>query len=315
MKRGRTKLLARISLGKRVPMTALIQTLAVAEYLSFQGAARALGVSQSSVSMRVRDLEQELGILLFERSTHGVQPTEAGRHFVAEVDSALETLEAAILCAGSRARGEKADLRVGIYSLVPGGFLDRLFKRFKEEVPLVHFEISEGTAREALFMLREGKLDIAFMACNQEIPDLHSRTIWSDEILVGLPLGHPLTTQKQITWKDLAQQTFLTRRGGTGPQIHDLIIARSMGRWPIPEILKLKIGYGTLLSLIEAGCGISLFLKEASLLRARDVVFKPIHDETERITFSVVWSPNNHNPALSRLLKLAMDMDSDKTDP
>lgn len=58
-------------------MTALVQTLAVAEYLSFHRAARALGTSQSSVSARVKALEEELGVLLFQRNTRGVRLTEA----------------------------------------------------------------------------------------------------------------------------------------------------------------------------------------------------------------------------------------------
>lgn len=62
-------------LSGRIPMAALIQTLAVAEYLNFHHAAKALGISQSSVSARIRALEEELGILLFERNTRGVRLT------------------------------------------------------------------------------------------------------------------------------------------------------------------------------------------------------------------------------------------------
>ena len=83
--------------GSRIPLASLIQTLAVAEYLSFYRAANALGVSQSSVSARIRALERELGIVLFERNTRGVRLTEAGRHFVERV---------------AASRGESAALRV-----------------------------------------------------------------------------------------------------------------------------------------------------------------------------------------------------------
>ncbi|MFE5321907.1 LysR family transcriptional regulator [Paenibacillus sp. NPDC056579] len=70
------------SLGSRIPLASLIQTLAVAEYLNFCHAANALGVSLSSISARVKTLEEYLGILLFERHARGVRLTEAGRHFV-----------------------------------------------------------------------------------------------------------------------------------------------------------------------------------------------------------------------------------------
>ncbi|WP_264816298.1 LysR family transcriptional regulator, partial [Acidomonas methanolica] len=69
-----------------------MQTLAVAEYLSFHRAALALGTSQSNVSTRIKALEQELGIVLFERNTRGVRLTEAGRLFVERVSAGVDQL-------------------------------------------------------------------------------------------------------------------------------------------------------------------------------------------------------------------------------
>src|SRR5690554_6018996 len=83
-------------LGGRIPMTALIQALAVAEYLSFRRAARALGISQSSVSARIKTLEEDLGILLFARSTRVVRLTEAGRLFVERVAVGVDHLDHAV---------------------------------------------------------------------------------------------------------------------------------------------------------------------------------------------------------------------------
>ncbi|WP_327082980.1 helix-turn-helix domain-containing protein [Pontibaca methylaminivorans] len=73
------------ALGSRIPPVSLIQTLAVAEYLNFRHAANALGVAQSSVSARVKALEEDLGILLFERHARGVRLTEAGCQFVERI--------------------------------------------------------------------------------------------------------------------------------------------------------------------------------------------------------------------------------------
>ena len=69
-------------LGSRIPLASLIQALAVAEHLNFRHGAAALGVSQSSVSTRIKQLEQDLGVLLFERRHRGVRLTEARRHWV-----------------------------------------------------------------------------------------------------------------------------------------------------------------------------------------------------------------------------------------
>src|SRR5690606_24042049 len=87
-------------LGTRIPMVSLIQTLAVDEYLIFRHAANALAVAQSSVSARVKALEEDLGILLFERRARGVQLTEAGRHFVERVATGINQLDHAVRTAG-----------------------------------------------------------------------------------------------------------------------------------------------------------------------------------------------------------------------
>ena len=90
----------------RIPMASLIQTLAVAECLNFHHAAQALGISQSSVSARIRALEEELGILLFERNTRGVRLTEAGRQFVERVAAGVDQLDNAVKTASLAASGE-----------------------------------------------------------------------------------------------------------------------------------------------------------------------------------------------------------------
>ena len=297
-------------LNGRIPMAALVQTLAVAEYLSFRHAAKALGISQSSVSFRIRTLEDELGVLLFERNTRGVRLTEAGRRFIAQVDDAIEILDTAIKAVASRTSGPQDNLHIGVHALLPGGFLDRLLERFHREHSLVDLHISEGTARDAQIMVRERKLDLAFMACTYELPDLHSRVIWHDRLIAALPATHPLAAEASVTWAQLAGEIFLVREGGTGPQVHDLIVTRSAGRWPVPEIRRPDVGCGSLLSMIAAGYGVSLFVKEKAATATPNVVFLPISDEPETIAFSAVWSPSNRSPALKNFLTLATDLGS-----
>lgn len=292
----------------QIPMAALVQTLAVAEYLSFHRAALALGTSQSSVSNRIKTLEADLGVILFDRNTRGVRLTEAGRRFVDQVDDAMGILDRAIETAGMQARGETGELRVGVHALTPGCFLDRLLAKFRGEHPGVRLHITEGTARDAQLMVREGKLDAAFMACTHEIPDLHSCVIWRDCLMVALPIGHPLATQIDVEWRQLATETFLVRNSGTGPQVHNLIVTRSAGRWPTPTILRYDVGSGALFSMVAAGHGISLVVEESTTAAMANIAFHPIADESESIPFSAVWSPRNRDPVLLNLLALAAKM-------
>ena len=294
--------------GGRFPMAVLVQTLAVAEYLSFHRAALALGVSQSSVSARIKALEEDLGIVLFDRNTRGVRLTEAGRRFVDQVGEAMGILDRAIKIAGMQARGEAGELRIGVHALTPGCFLDRLLERFHTDHPGIRLQVAEGTARDAQFMIREGRLDVAFMACTHQTPDLNSRVIWRDRLMVALPVKHPLAAQSDVEWRHLADETFLVRHSGTGPQVHDLIVARAAGKWLTPTILRFDVERITLLSMVAIGHGISLFVEEGAADSTANVAFRPIRDEPETIPFSAVWSPSNRAPALLKLLALATNM-------
>ena len=305
---------AKYLLSARISLASLCQALAVAEYLSFRQAALALGVTQSSVSARIKALEEDLGVLLFERNTRGVRLTEAGRRFVAEVEQAMQILDRAVKTAGMLARGEEGELRIGIHALISGGFLDRLLELFHELNPGVCLHITEGTARDTQVMVREAGLDLAFMAGECRSPDLHSRVIWRDALMAAFSDIHPLAAKTHVKWNDLSGETFLVREGGTGPQVHDLIVIRFAGEWQVPTIRQFNVGRDALLSMIAHGFGISILARENEAAAPPGVVFRSIRDEPETIAFSAVWSPHNRNPALRKLLGLAGRLGRSHTD-
>lgn len=296
------------TLGSRIPLASLIQTLAVAEYLNFRHAANALGVAQSSVSARVKALEEDLGILLFERHARGVRLTEAGHHFVERIAAGVDQLDHAVKTAGMAAAGESGRLRIGIHALIPHSFLAKLIGQYRKDHPDVEVEIAEGPAREAVVQLRAGRLDVAFVAGTPQPPDCHSRRTWTEPLLAVLPERHPLAKRSAVTWPDLAGETFLVRHGGTGPQVHSHIMLRHAERWPAPSILRFDVGRGTLLSLVGQGFGITIVGAATALLPSTGIVFLPFADEPEPVAFSAVWSPSNRSAALRNLLSLANDM-------
>ncbi|MDP0929409.1 LysR family transcriptional regulator [Paracoccus onubensis] len=296
-------------LGTRIPLASLIQTLAVAEHLSFYRAAQALGTTQSSVSARIRTLEEDLGVLLFERNTRGVRLTEAGRLFVERVSIGVDQLDHAVKTAGMAALGECGRLRMAIHALIPRSFLARLIWQYRKDYPCIDLEIIESTAREAVMKLRAGQLDLAFVAGVPELLDCHTRPIWTEPLMAVLPEGHHLAKQRDVIWADLTGETFLAGYGGTGPQVHDHIVLRLAGCWPAPSIRRFDVGRSTLLSLVGQGFGVTIAGAATSFLPTTGIVFLPFADESEPVVFTAVWVPSNRNVALKNLLSLAAKMD------
>lgn len=295
-------------LGSRIPLVSLIQTLAVAEYLNFRHAANALGVAQSGVSARVKALEEDLGVLLFERHPRGVRLTEAGRHFVERVTTGIDHLDHAVKTAGMVSRGEQGSLRIGIHALIPGSFLANLLERYRERHPGIKVEIVEGAARDSVMQLRADRLDVTFVVGSPEFPDCHSRRIWSERLLAALPSRHPLAEGAGVTWADLAGDTFIVRHGGTGPQVYDHIVKRLAGKSANLSILRFDVERGTLLSMVAQGYGVTIVGAATALLPTTGIVFLPFADEPEPAAFTAVWSPFNRSAALRNLLSLASEM-------
>jgi DNA-binding transcriptional LysR family regulator len=292
-------------LGSRIPLVSLIQALSVAEHLNFRHAATALGVSQSSVSTRIKQLEQDLGILLFERRHRGVRLTEAGQHFLEHVATGIEHLDHAVKTAGAISRGEQGRLRIGLYSSIAAGFLAELLGQFRELHPAVDLQITEGRARDTIREVREGRLDVAFIVSVPPAGDCHSKPLWTELLIIALPERHPLAGAEHVMWSELAGENFLTRTGGGGPQMHDHIVLRLAGNWSQPHIQRFDVARDTLMSMVAQAYGITLTSESAAQASFPGVVFRPILDEPEPITFSALWSPHNRSQALLHLLALA----------
>ncbi|WP_018390164.1 LysR family transcriptional regulator [Ancylobacter sp. FA202] len=286
-------------------MASLVQALAVAEYLNFRHAANFLGVSQSSVSTRIKALEEDLGILLFERRHRGVRLTEAGRCFVKEVSAGIEHLDLAVKTAGAIATGTAGHLHIGLHSSIAAGFLGDLRRRYRQDYPNIELVIAEGRPAETIRQVREGTLDIAFVIGAVDSPDCHSRQIWTEAFVIALPMGHPLTMAGGFSWSDLVAEVFLVLKGGAGLQLHDHIVRRITERERAPSIRRFDVGRDTLMHMVADGEGITLMTEAATCVPFPGVVFLPIADETERARFSAVWSPQNRSPALKNLLDLA----------
>ena len=289
-------------------MAALIQTLAVAEYLNFRHAANALGVAQSSVSARVKALEEDLGILLFERHARGVRLTEAGRHFVASVSTGIDQLDHAVKTAGALARGEEGCLRIGLHVPPLAGFLADLLARYHEQYPRIGIDVAEGRSADIMQLVREGQLDIAFVIGAPKAEDCHSRLLWSEALTAVIPADHPLANCSAITWIDLTAETFLVRYGGTGPQAHDHVTRRIAELGHHPRILRWDVGRETLFHMVAQGWGVTITTESVASVPVSGLVFRPIADEQEQAEFYAVWSPHNQSQTLRSLLDLAGQM-------
>jgi DNA-binding transcriptional LysR family regulator len=137
--------------------------VAAAEHGSFRKAALALGVQESAVSRRIRDLEDEIGATLFIRHHAGVCPTYAGHQFVGRARKAINQLSYATRDVGLIGRAETGVVRLGIFSSLASGFLAELLQTYSAKHSGVRLEIVEGGPCDHVPAIRQHRLDVAFL--------------------------------------------------------------------------------------------------------------------------------------------------------
>ncbi len=186
-------------------------------------------------------------------------------------------------------------ISIGLHCPIATGFLADLRRRYRTDYPMIEQSIMEGRSSETIALVRDGKLDAAFVVGTVQAPDCHSRVLWSEQFIIAMPAGHPLAEQQAITWQNLASENFLVRHGGTGPQVFEHIVRRISEKKRSPHIHRCDVGRDTLIGMVAAGDGVTLTSEATTSVSFPGVVFSPIADETDHAQFSAVWSPYNRN--------------------
>jgi DNA-binding transcriptional LysR family regulator len=234
--------------------------LAVAEERNFTRAAENLGVGQPPVSQQIRDLEEELGALLFHRVPHGAELTEAGEAFLIEARSILAGAERAKLAVRRAHRGQSGMLSLGLSgSAAFNPLVTGAIRRFRRRWPDVLLMLDEMNTMPLLERLGRGELDAVFIRPGSEdIEGIRLHRLDDETMAVALPARHRLARSRSLELKALAQEPFILFPPASGLSLyHEVIVAcRSNGFDPVVGHVAPQIS--SVLSLVLAGPGVSV---------------------------------------------------------
>jgi DNA-binding transcriptional LysR family regulator len=285
-----------------VDIVSISWALVVAECLSFHRAANVLGIHQSSVSRRVRALEDALGVSLFERNHAGVRVTSAGTHFFNEARDALARIDGAAQAAASAGRGITGRVAIGISSSMGAGFLREVIHTYRERHPNVALSVSEGASSTQLAMVGKRRLDVAFVSGGTTIRHYEAAPLWSERIFIVLPEAHALCEKSEISWEVLGGEQLLLCKGDAFDDELNSFLAKIGGR---RSVQMFDVHRDTLMHLVALRFGLGLTGEASTATRFPAVVFRPMAGDPATIRYSAVWSTANDNPAFRRFLSLA----------
>ena len=172
--------------------------LAVAEELHFARAAERLHIEQSPLSRTIKELEEDLGELLFVRTSRSTRLTRAGKLFLEHVPRVFTALEQARDSVKAAANGFHGQLRIALSDGVTPSRLPTLLALCRQEEPEVEIRLFEVPLSQQLRGLQDDLYDVGFAQSDEVGEGIMVAAVWTDPIMVAVPARHPLLTHKRI---------------------------------------------------------------------------------------------------------------------
>jgi LysR family hca operon transcriptional activator len=275
--------------------------VAVAETGSLTVAAEErLHTSQPSLSRQIRDLEDEVGVQLFNRSARGVGLTASGRVFLDHARLALSQVDAATEAARRAAKPMKQVFALGFLTGQEMTWLPRAMQILRDELPNIQVTVSSDYSPDLAQALARGRLDLAFLRAEPGF-DLEYRVVNKERLIVLMPSDHRLTAQTEIHPKDFMNEPFIMATNKAAV-LHEVIerYLKENGIDVTPEHGVDNLAMAV--SLVASTRGLALMPEYATNLLPWSVVSRPVVGEAPTIDLVVGYSRSNTSAVLKQFL-------------
>ncbi len=276
--------------------------VAVAEELHFGRAAARLFIAQPPLSQQIQQLERELGVTLFQRTSRRVQLTPAGEVFLDGARQTLDTLDGAVQSTQRAARGETGWLGIGFAASATYDLLPAVLHDFRARFPDVALSLMELNAVEQSAALRDRSIHVGFARPHTDEVDATVEAILREPFLVALPAAHPLAGLPELSLTMLAGEPFVSFPEKPLPSYAQVVRAVCEGAGFTPHVVQEVREMQTAISLVAAGLGIALLPASVQHLHRDGVVYRPLPDSAPRTELAVVTRKEDASPALQNFL-------------
>ena len=233
--------------------------LAVAEYQNFTKAAAHVFVTQPTLSMQIQKLEEELSIIIFDRSKKPIELTEIGEKIVHQARNIVNESERMIDVVDQEKGFIGGDFRLGIIPTIMPTLLPMFLKNFINKYPKVHLKIEELTTAEIIIKLNDGHLDAAIAATPLVQDKIKERVLYFEPFVGYVPKNHRLHSKKQLDRSDLDINDILLLEDGHCFRDGVINICKSLKNNAATDSFQVESGsFETLIKLSNEGFGMTL---------------------------------------------------------
>jgi|TARA_B100000497_G_scaffold7898_1_gene8134 LysR family transcriptional regulator, hydrogen peroxide-inducible genes activator len=240
-------------------ITQLKYVLAVAEHQNFTKAAAHVFVTQPTLSMQIQKLEEELSILIFDRSKKPIELTEVGEKIVNQARNIVNESERMQDVVDQEKGFIGGDFRLGIIPTVMPTLLPMFLKSFIRKYPKVHLKIEELTTAEIIIKLNDGHLDAAIAATPLVQEKIKERVLYFEPFVGYVPINHRLSSKKYLDRSDLDINDILLLEDGHCFRDGVINICKSLKHNSATDSFQVESGsFETLIKLSNEGFGMTL---------------------------------------------------------
>jgi LysR family hca operon transcriptional activator len=276
--------------------------IAVADAGSLTVAAeQKLHTSQPSLSRQIRDLEQEVGVPLIHRSTHGVELTSAGKAFLDHARMALVQAEAAKEAALRAAQPAKPTFLLGFMSGAEIGLLPEVDRVLRDEFPGIEIRLSSDYSPVLAKALMRRRLDAAFMRPEEPMGDLNYKRVRTDPLVFAFPSDHRLASQAAIAPQEIVNETFYLP-SKSAPAVRRVVLEyfNRAGIDLKPEHEVHNVVHA--ISMITSTRGVMLLPAYTKRYLPESITARPVQGEAPTLDLVIAYHKANKSPILKLLL-------------
>ena len=251
--------------------------VAVAEERNFTRAAERLNMTQPPLSRQIQQIEDTVGLALFERGARPLKLTEAGRVFYAQAKRLLE--ESDELLPLTRRLAQLAErIVIGFVPSTLYGPLPDVIRAFREAAPLIQISLIEMFTIEQLSALKGGRIDVGFGRLRFDESQLAREVLVEEPLIAALPAGHALADAAQLTLDALSKETLIIYPSTPRPSYADQQLSAFRDHAVEPAAVHEVRELQTALGLVAAQVGVCLVPESVRGLRARGVTYRSIEE-------------------------------------
>ncbi|MFI5311922.1 MAG: LysR family transcriptional regulator [Gemmatimonadales bacterium] len=235
--------------------------VAVVQFGGFTRAADALHLSQPALSRRIGLLEGDLGQPVFERGRRGVRLTDAGRTLLPHAQAALACLRDGAAAVQALAQGDAGRVTLAIVGTLASTGLAAQLRRFHDDHPRLQVRLRTGNSAEVSDLVRRGEATLGLRYFSDPAPDIVSRDLYREALVVVAAAGHPLAEARRIAPKRLSAESWVAfpPRRGSAVDPFGQVVARALVKAGLDGSDGIMIDSLTAQKrLVEAGFGLAL---------------------------------------------------------